>query len=360
MLKVGIVSLKFNPGHLSLMRGYYFLIRAIGADPELVLTKKYSVFSESMMGLNVVYLEDKLKENINKLFYDVFLIYNPSIYNIKYISYLKKLNSKLIYLYHEPLDSFNNYLKEGIRQMIKGVVANIVSKLTLSKVDLVIVPSKYAYELYKKQDIKINKNVIIIPLIFDDEKIGLLDINKKIYFSFIGNAVKAHGFDIFLELIKYIYKIGYDIKFQISTRNDLTKIIKKEKIIDEMVKSGYLKIMHGRPLSNEEINNAYDESFCVWNVYRRSTQSAVLPKAFMFGAPVISSYIGSFSEFVTNGYNGYFLHKYNESEVLFLISKILSNLNELSENARKSFFKYFYWENYINEVKRSFDILTGK
>jgi glycosyltransferase involved in cell wall biosynthesis len=360
MLKVGIVSLKFNPGHLSLMRGYYFLIRAIGADPELVLTKKYSVFSESMKGLKVVYLEDKHKKNINKLFYNVSIICNPSIYNINYLIYSKKINSKSIYLYHEPFDSFNNYLKEGIRQMIKGVIANIVSKLTLSKVDLVIVPSKYAYELYKKQDIKINKNVIIIPLIFDDEKIGLLDINKKIYFSFIGNAIKAHGFDIFLELIKYIYKRGYDIKFQISTRNDLTKIIKKEKIIDEMVKSGYLKIMHGRPLSNEEINNAYDKSFCVWNGYRRSTQSGVLPKAFMFGAPVISSYIGSFSEFITHGYNGYFLHKYNENEVLFLISKILSNLNELSENARKSFFKYFYWENYINEARRSFVIVTGK
>ncbi|WP_233185630.1 glycosyltransferase [Thermotoga sp. SG1] len=64
------------------------------------------------------------------------------------------------------------------------------------------------------------------------------------------------------------------------------------------MKKQVLRIAHGRPLPNSEINRAYKESFCIWNVYRRSTQSGVLPKAYMFGTPVIANDIGSFLEFV--------------------------------------------------------------
>ena len=48
-----------------------------------------------------------------------------------------------------------------------------------------------------------------------------------------------------------------------------------------------LKLVVGKPMSNLEINNYFNKSLVVWNAYRRSMQSGVLPKAYMFGTPVI-------------------------------------------------------------------------
>jgi glycosyltransferase involved in cell wall biosynthesis len=285
---------------------------------------------------------------------DIILFVNVSTINHKYAQILKRKGSKVIYLYHEPWESFRQYLKEGIKQALKATIAHFFSVRLLKNSDLVIVPSKYALNLYKNKDIKYNENVLMIPLLFDDELDEEVDITKKQYFSYIGHAVKGHAFDVYIELIKHIYKQGVDMKFQIATRTDLSRLLKKDKILQEMIEKEILKIAHGRPLPNSEINRAYKESFCIWNVYRRSTQSGVLPKAFMFGTPVLASNVGSFGEFIREGENGLIIDKTAMKDfdlILASVEDIKRNLVFYSKNARETFLKIFFYKNCIENFR---------
>jgi len=279
------------------------------------------------------------------------LLYNPSVPNSKVSKDVERRGLKLLYVYHEPWESFYQYLKEGLKQSLKASVAYLYSTKVLKNADMVIVPSNYALKIYNKGDVKYNKNVIMIPLLFDDELTSRLDVSKKEYFSYIGHAVRGHMFDKYIELIKWIYTSGSNMKFEIATRNDIGKIITNDVVIQKMISTGVLRLSYGRPLSNLEINQAYERSFCVWNVYRRSTQSGVLPKAFMFGTPVIASNIGSFPEFVRDGENGYLIDDYDPTGVYKKVLLIKDNIESLSKHCREKFESTFYWKSQVSKME---------
>jgi len=110
-------------------------------------------------------------------------------------------------------------------------------------------------------------------------------------------------------------------------------------------------LSHGKPLTNMEINEAYERSFCVWNAYRRSTQSGVLPKAFMFGTPVIASNIGSFPEFVRDGENGYLIDDYDFEALSQKLLLVRGNISAMSKNCRTTFENTFHWKAQISKMK---------
>jgi len=280
------------------------------------------------------------------------LLYNPSTANIAASKKLIEHGAKVFYVYHEPWESFQQRLKDGLKQALKAFVAHYYSTRVLKYADIVIVPSNCALKLYNKSDEKYNKNVIMIPLLFDDELTSTLDISKKEYFSYIGRAFKGHSFDMYISLIKWIYTSGSNMKFEIATGTDIGKIVNSDGIIRKMINSGVLNVSHDRPLTNAEINQAYERSFCVWNVYRRSTQSGVLPKAFMFGTPVIASNIGSFPEFVRNGENGYLVDDYNFESLYKKLILVNENIGIMSQNCRNTFEKTFYWKAQVDKMKQ--------
>lgn len=345
-MKVCIASLKFSPGHLSHMLAYGKLFQKIGYQVCFYLDINYKKMIEEVKLDHVFYFG---KDSVPSC--DVIFFANVSQFNYILADQLRKMKSKIIYLYHEPFDRVSHYLKEGVKQTIKAIGAHYFSVKTLKSSDLVIVPSNYALELYKMHDIKYCRNVQIIPLLFDDESDEEPDISKKEYFSYIGHAVKGHAFHEYLEFVQYSYEAGEGLKFQIATRTDLTPILKKCKLLTEMINEGKLKIIHGRALLNREINEAYMGSFSIWNIYKRSTQSGVLPKAFMFGTPVIANKIGSFPEFVKDDYDGYLLDENIKTKhfktITEKIIKIKDNLLLFSKNARATFLDKFYYKSYV-------------
>lgn len=349
-MKTCIVSLKFSPGHLSHMLAYGRLFQEMGCQVCFYLDTNYRKMVEEAKLESVYYFR---KDPVPQC--DIIFFANVSQFNHIIAGQLRKVKSKIIYLYHEPFDRVQNYLKEGIRQTIKAIGAHYFSVKTLRLSDLVIVPSNYALELYKMHDIKYCQNVQVIYLLFDDESESEPDITKKEFFSYIGHAVKGHAFDEYLEFIQYSYKMRQDMKFQIATRTDLTSYLKKYKLLTKMINEEKLKITHGRTLLNREINEAYMNSFAVWNIYKRSTQSGVLPKSFMFGTPVIANKVGSFSEFVKDGYNGYLLGENittkNFRLIMEKIIEIKDNLPHFSKNARTTFLNKFYYKSYVTFIR---------
>lgn len=110
----------------------------------------------------------------------------------------------------------------------------------------------------------------------------------------------------------------------------------------------------GRPLSNNEINLCFAQSICVWNVYRRSTQSGVLAKASMFGSPVLASDTGSFREFVDDNQNGRFLQDASPESVLEAYEDIRSNLNRYTSLSREKFLSTFYYKSQLELCRNVF------
>jgi len=352
-VKILISSLKFSPGHLSHIIGYAKLFKEIGYEVTLWLHESYKKMMPEE-NFQVMWYPDFFPKNIDMLF-----LYNPSIVNRVVCKKLKQSGAKIIYLYHEPRRSFEQYLKEGLKraEALKVSAVHYYLAKVLKYTDLVIVPSNYALKLYSKNDKKYNGNVVMIPLLFDDELTGGLNIPKKEYFSYIGHAVKVHTFDKYIELVKWIYTSGSNMKFEIATRTDIGKTINNDEAIQKMISTGILKLSYGKPLTNMEINEAYERSFCVWNVYRVSTQSGVLPKAFMFGTPVVASSVGSFPEFVRNGENGYLVNDYDFENIYQRLLLIRENISTMSMNCRNTFENTFYWKAQITKMKEVLESL---
>jgi len=108
----------------------------------------------------------------------------------------------------------------------------------------------------------------------------------------------------------------------------------------------------GRPLQTEEINRCYSESLCVWNVYRRSTQSGVLPKALMFGTPVLISQTGSFAEFVEDGVHGRFVSAQDHTAIRYAIDDIRERIAEYACNCRAKFTGTFFYRSKLADLER--------
>lgn len=347
-MNVTIASLKFSPGHLSHMIAYAQAFTELGHNAVLYLDKGYKNIYQSVFP--VLWYPYETEEDC-----DLLMICNPSRVNHIVAARLESKGKRIMYLYHEPWDGLLSYLKEGIGQTVKAIGAHYFSTKVLKLSNAVLVPSKYALDLYLKKDFKLNKNVFVVPLLFDDENKKEIDVSEKKYFSYIGHAVKGHAFDLFIDFMKYSYMQKLDIKFSIATRTDLKKLIDDDKILTKMIYEGKLIVSHGKPLKNCEINEFYRNSFCVWNIYRRSTQSGVLPKAFMFGTPVISSNIGSFPEFVKDGYNGYLITSHEKIDFKGILEKILyirENIEVLSKGCRETFLRIFYYKANVKALEQ--------
>jgi len=345
-MRVCVSSLKFSPAHVSHMIAYAKLFREIGFEPFLWLEKNYEKM-DLTNEFQVVWYQGSIPDNADLLFFA-----NNSLVNYRFFKEFVSKGSKAIYLYHEPWERFDKYLKEGFKQALKATVGYYFSTKSLKYVTLVIVPSGYALKLYNKTCLKYNKNVVMIPLLFDDELDHKMNSNTKVHFSYIGHAVKGHMFREYIELIKTIYLKESTITFEIATRTDITKLLNHDRILLEMIDKGILIVSQGRPLTNEEINQAYERSFCVWNVYRRSTQSGVLPKAFMFGTPVIASNLGSFPEFVRDGENGYLVDDYSFESLYKKLILVNENIGIMSQNCRNTFEKTFYWKAQVDKMRQ--------
>jgi glycosyltransferase involved in cell wall biosynthesis len=200
-----------------------------------------------------------------------------------------------------------------------------------------------------------------MPLLFDDE-IGSDRVERarhdKRFFGFVGTACKSHGFDVFVSFAKFVIGSGSRMPFSIATKVDLSSLLAEDRELARLVREGRIRMQHGRGLSNDEINLHYLDCFCVWAVYRRSTQSGVMANAFMAGSPVIATRVGSFPEYVVPGVNGEFVDSVDDfGAMLRLAEKMRRDIPAYSAGSRKTFLDTFYYganRKKLTELLRSF------
>jgi glycosyltransferase involved in cell wall biosynthesis len=292
----------------------------------------------------------------NAIAYKDAVFLNASVANEDLAKTFKRDGTKILYVFHEPWQMSFDYLwSEGMVATLKATMAHRVTVPALRLADTVLLASGYGLREYKKSDVKYNGNCVDLPLLFDDECAEAVQrsLDRKRYFGFIGSLCRSHGFDQYISFVRFALQYDSKISFLIASRNPIPARVVNDPIFRR--NANRVEILSGRPLTNNEINRCYAESFCVWNLYRRSTQSGVLPKAFMFGSSVIAGRIGSFPEFIQDGVNGRFADARDHENIWAALEDIRSNLNAYATSSRKTFLETFYYRSHLRKLERLLD-----
>lgn len=340
-----IMSAKFAPGHFSHMLAFYRLFEACGFDAALLLADGYRDFSAAAPEYRTFFLDASGVPAP-----DVLLIYNLSTVDMRTVSRFRRENPSLrvLFVYHEPWPGFRAWAahflrgRESFGESVKAFGRYIFVQPVMRSSETVLLPSGEALDCYKRHCAGFNRKAraVPFPLVFTDEADGMTaEPSGRKYFSFIATAWTNHGFDLFLDYVRYKAS-DPDALFQIATRSDISAAL-RERVFRDLIREKRLLVAQGRPLSNAEINRAYASSACVWLYYRRSFQSGVLCKAMMFGAPVLASDTGSFREFI-DGDNGLVLPVgAANADIERAYQSIRRRLPEMSAAARQTFLRRF-------------------
>ena len=319
-------------------------MKDLGYDPICLIHPKFVDFLPENVRYSV-YGSDKLASC------DVAMFLFPSEKNLRLIIRLRRMyKAKILYLFHEPLDSLKAYwtAEKSVFHILRTWVVGLVNAITVILSDAVILPSEKALMLYDRGVMYFNKNRAMIPLMFDDERTEKERTQVRKYISYIGTVTADHAFEEFLIFINYIIREGLypQVKFLVATRSK----VERDFCVESMLASGRLELIDGKPLSNEQINMCYASSFMIWNAYNRTTQSGVLVKAFMFGTPAIVLN-SNLSEFTTDRYNvAAVVDNTSRKELLSAVEEILDNQEKYNLNCRETFSRHFYYRKYNDNV----------
>ena len=173
-MRAYIISLNFNPGHVSHMVAYYRQYEELGYESWLYIDKGFTEFIPAdcryiVYGMN--------KPEACSL--AVFMF--PSYKNLLEIRSLKRQKGcKIVYLFHEPLDN----------------------TLSVRWSDLIFIPSKKAISYYESNPLYKNPNYYYLPLLYDDEQAKKTGKIERKFFSYIGTVAPDHSFEEYMAFVK--------------------------------------------------------------------------------------------------------------------------------------------------------------
>ena len=340
-MKAYISSRRYHPGHFSHMYANYLMLTDMGCESCLYVNPSFNAASH---GLNRINYFTQLRADKH---FEYLIVWFPSIQSLFDMLYVRlfRRKVKIVYFFHEPYDSFRNYLKSGfgLLKTIKITIVQIFNFCLVLLTHKVVLPSNAALQTYEANYAWLNKPYLRLPLLFSDESIGpIYEFSDRKFIAYLGTIAEDHAFDEFVSFVAKASEEGLfpGLQFLIASRSELPQWA-AEKLAQAIV-TKKLIVHSGNPLSNAEINAFYHSSVVVWNAYRRSMQSGVMPKAFMFGTPVLVSELNQ-SEFFINHERGELIAQYNYDSFVSAITAIIANFSMYSKCSREAFLsQYFY------------------
>jgi hypothetical protein len=216
-----VASLNFHPGHFSHLVASYRLLADSGYAPHLYVHRSFNAMDVEgefrkinrpgeLRGLGTV---------------DVAVFWFPSLRNVLEILRLRlRFGTKVVYVNHEPWDSFASYRASGfgLRQIAKVWLISLVNLSVILLSSGVVLPSSGAYALYRQKFAWLNRNYRRIPLLFDDEEKGGTDHGRE-FVSYVGTVAADHAFDRFVEFVDAAVTNEWlpGLRFLIATRSEI-------------------------------------------------------------------------------------------------------------------------------------------
>ena len=342
MNKAVVSSCRFNPGHLSHLLAYYKLLAEGGYDVSFVCHARYSDFSSIFEDRKSSFFNCFRQLNKDSLY----IIWAPSVMALLH-SFLVAIltRSRVIYVYHEPFTTFGSFRRAGFSnvKVLKIWLVSCISSLICLTSNLVVLPSENSHYTFKLSLLRF-LNHRQVNLMFDDEVTDNFEMVERKYVSYIGTIAEDHAFLEFIKLVELVCidNLLPNVTFLVCTKSQVPS--ECSAAVERCVGQGRLRVVSGNVMTNEEINFFYAQSFIVWNAYKRSMQSGVLPKAYMFGVPVIASLSGSSEYFVSDSTGLAISSDYKLDDFVDAISSILASFPKYSLSARAYFLENFYYK----------------
>lgn len=237
----------------------------------------------------------------------------------------------------------------------KSFIKNLTSSRFFVKSLLKFTSEIIALSSYVAGEIKIayKREPFIIPLSHDLSRYAIKSIetinrinrdNSVIKLLFFGKIDRYKGIEYLLEACRILKNKGINFSLKIAGRSANYKLIIPSEIEDNVD-------FENRFISESDIPFLFMSSDVVVLPYVEVSQSGVLPLAFAFGKPVIASNIGSFSEIVEEGINGFLVAPGSSDEIAEKIISLYLNrdlLVSLSNNAKETFNRKLKWESLID------------
>ena len=338
-MKAILVSRRFNPGHISHIEANSKLLEEYGFDVYFSVHDRFLTFAESSFKNRGVNATDYLKLGVG----DLFIVWFPSLSVLLNILIVRLFTSAtLVYIYHEPYTSFASYRGAGFSRSkaLKVTAISLVNWIACNLSHKVILPSARAYSALSiaKTD---TDRYAKINLLFSDEAPPDQRKRPRTFISYIGTIAEDHAFEEFVRLMhaSICNETLASFRFLIATRSQIPE--KLRAVIEQGILSGRLVVQSGEPMTNNEINDFYAQSYVVWNAYKRSMQSGVLPKAYMFGTPILMSTLNQ-SEYFEEGIHGALISdQYSNIEFVEAILNMQEKWPVLSQNCRGFFLQNF-------------------
>lgn len=216
----------------------------------------------------------------------------------------------------------------------------LMKKIIGSKTDIVIFPSQFISQIFRKNGFFKKSKTTILP---DPIQLNNVDCrkdnagirNQSLNILYVGSLSKHKGIQILIEAVRRIKKDDISLKIVGSGRyrNRLEDLAGADKRIT----------FHGN-INNEDIAAYYNESDVlilpsIWN----EVFGIVSLEAFRAGIPVIASRIGGIAEVVKHNYNGFLFEPGNTDELKQILENLLEDPNillELGNNAKDSARQY--------------------
>ncbi len=340
-----IVSLNFNPGHVSHLVASYCQFQDLGYRSSLYLNPEFKDYIPD--GYNFIPSVEKPP------LCDVAIFLFPSLNNLSLIRKLRKSGTRILYIFHEPLAPLMNYRKAGFswKYLAKLWVIDHISALTVKWSDAILLPSHKAEQYYRENSLYKNDNATYVPLMYTDENVS--SSRPREFISYIGTVAADHSFNEFLSFaekaITENWFPGY--KFLVATKSEFD-------IPPALDGSPLFKVQKGRPLTDHEINNFYSSTAVVWNAYARTTQSGVLAKSFMFGTPAIVLE-QNINEYMEVGKTVMSVSDNTDTRQLHsAVKNILEHFEYYSGNCREFFMNTFHYRNYNDLLREIISKIT--
>jgi len=338
-MKAILVSKRFNPGHISHLEANAKLLEENGYEVQFNVHANFIPFlSYNIQGSEAGFFSYYLLSKG-----DLVITWFPSISVLFEIIFVKIFTkATAVYVYHEPYTSFSSYRSAGFSRLkaVRVAAISLVSLTICALCDKIILPSTGALEALPKAKYNLQRYAKI-NLMFADETGARTDGLTREFVSYIGTIAEDHAFDDFARMMQICIaeKRLLQYKFLIATRSRLPE--KYRDVVNKCVSSGRLTIQSGIPMTNSQINGYFAQSFVVWNAYKRSMQSGVLPKAYMFSTPVLVS-SNNESEYFQDGVHGALISRsYSVDEFEQAIARLQKNWLVISQNCRNYYLQNF-------------------
>jgi glycosyltransferase involved in cell wall biosynthesis len=343
------------------------------------LKKKKDIDSE-------ILTSDILKRNIKIDYLDgsIKVIYKKSHYNlwginplVNIYSFLKKnfQNYDMIHVHsYLFLTSFQSALFRKLRkfpfilhihggiQTPQSLSSNLIEKLqlgfknlifdkwigsfTIKAADALISVSKTDLDIIEKRYNLDNNKKFYIPNGVDTEIFQKKKETGKIFITFIGRLSYIKGFDIYMNVIKELYKHDKSLNFLIIGKGPLKRLIKPAQ--------KNLPILHSDYYPYEKMVEIYNHSKIVLNTSRFEGVPTTILESLACETPVIASNVGGISEVLRNHENGLLIKDFKDKTTIPKIIDILHDPDKLrmfGTSGRNQMVENFSWDVITDKIE---------